>query len=169
MSKSTWLAHVSEDGRRQTVLEHSRGTARRSSSHAGNFGAGEQGELTGLAHDLGKYTVAFQRRLLDQGPKVDHSTAGAVECMKRGQPFAAFAVAGHHGGLPDGGGRGDGPGAGTFWSRINRAMAGGLEDYGAWQSELSLPDAARPEYAVRDKLEGMFFTRMLFSCLVDAD
>ena len=169
MSKSTWLAHVSEDGRQQTVLEHLQGTARRSASHAGNFGAGEQGELTGLTHDLGKYTAAFQRRLLDQGPKVDHSTAGAFECMKRGQPFAAFAVAGHHGGLPDGGGRGDGPGAGTFWSRINRAMAGGLEDYGAWQSELSLPDAARPEYAVRDKLEGMFFTRMLFSCLVDAD
>ena len=81
MSKSTWLAHVSEDGRQQTVLEHLQGTARRSSSHAGNFGAGEQGELAGRAHDLGKYTVAFQRRLLDQGPKVDHSTAGAFECM----------------------------------------------------------------------------------------
>ena len=169
MKKSIWLAHQAEDGRRQTVLEHLRGTARRSCGYARDFGAEKQGELAGLAHDLGKYTTAFQRRLLGQGPKIDHATAGAFECMKRGQPFVAFAVAGHHGGLPDGGGRGDGPESGTFWGRMNKAVEGKLESYEAWQSELTLSDAIRPAYAEKDKLEGMFFTRMLFSCLVDAD
>lgn len=91
--KSSWLAHLSEDGRQQSVLEHLRGTAQRSCLYAQSFGVGEQGELAGLAHDLGKYTAAFQHRLLQKGPKVDHATAGAFECLKRGQVFAAFAVA----------------------------------------------------------------------------
>ena len=89
--------------------------------------------------------------------------------MKLGQLFAAFAVAGHHGGLPDGGGRGDGPDAGTFFGRINRAAQGKLDDYSAWKAELTLPRAPLPDYLQKDKLAGMFFTRMLFSCLVDAD
>lgn len=167
--KSSWLAHLSEDGRQQSVLEHLRGTAQRSCLYAQSFGVGEQGELAGLAHDLGKYTAAFQHRLLQKGPKVDHATAGAFECLKRGQVFAAFAVAGHHGGLPDGGSRTDGSGTGTFLGRMNKAAKGDLEAYDAWQAEVALPDASNPAYAVQDKLEGMFFTRMLFSCLVDAD
>lgn len=88
--------------------------------------------------------------------------------MKLGQPLAAFAVAGHHGGLPDGGGRGDSSDQGTFFGRMSRAAQGKLVDYSAWSRELSLPSTAVPSSAV-DKLAGMFFTRMLFSCLVDAD
>ena len=134
------------------------------------FWGGKQGELAGLTHDAGKSTDGFQRRILQDGPRVDHSTAGAFECMKRGQLFAAFAVAGHHGGLPDGGGRGDGPDAGTFFGRIKRTAEGGLENYDAWQEGLTLPDVTvPPDYATKDMLVGMFFTRMLFSCLVDAD
>ena len=45
--------------------------------------------------------MEFQRRLAG-GPKVDHATAGAFACWRMGQPLAAFAAAGHHGGLPDG-------------------------------------------------------------------
>ncbi len=164
-----YLAHTTQDGRAQTVLEHLEGTAERCAASAAAFGAEEQGRLAGLAHDLGKYSGAFQRRLLEDGPKVDHATAGAFECMKLGQPFAAFSVAGHHGGLPDGGGRGDGPEAGTFWGRMNRAAQGKLDDYSAWARELSLSAASVPGFLERDKLAGMFFTRMLFSCLVDAD
>ena len=164
-----YWAHIAKDGRTQTILEHLEGAARRCAASAAVFGAEEQGREAGLAHDLGKYSGAFQRRLRG-GPKVDHATAGAFECMKLGQPFAAFAVAGHHGkGLPDGGGRGDGPETGTFWGRMNRAEQGRLDDYSAWTRELSLPAAAVPDFLRKDKLAGMFFTRMLFSCLVDAD
>lgn len=164
-----YLAHTAKDGRTQTVLQHLTGTAKQCAAFADTFHAPEQGQLAGSAHDVGKYSDAFQRRLLHDGPKVDHATAGAFECLKLGQLFAAFAVAGHHGGLPDGGGRGDGPDAGTFFGRINRAAQGKLDDYSAWKAELTLPRAPLPDYLQKDKLAGMFFTRMLFSCLVDAD
>ena len=163
-----YLAHIAKDGRTQTVLEHLEGVSKRCAASAAAFGAEEQGRETGLAHDVGKYSGAFQKRLRG-GPRVDHATAGAFECLKLGQPFAAFAVAGHHGGLPDGGGQGDKPDAGTFLGRINRAKKGKLDDYSAWTQELSLPAAAVPDFLKKDKLAGMFFTRMLFSCLVDAD
>ena len=37
------------------------------------------------AHDIGKYSAAFQRRLTGDSRRVDHATAGAFECMGRGQ------------------------------------------------------------------------------------
>lgn len=167
METHEYLAHLTVDGRKQQVLDHLVGTASLCSSFAAAFDAAEQGQLAGIAHDIGKFSDAFQRRL-HGAPKVDHATAGAYECLKIQQPLAAFAISGHHGGLPDGGGQGDAAGTGTFWGRINRASRGKLEDYHAWQSELSLPQANLPAFAGK-KLEGMFFTRMLFSCLVDAD
>ena len=167
MDTYAYLAHLTEDGRTQTILEHLKGTASLCSAFAAAFDAEAQGQLAGMAHDIGKYSAAFQRRL-HGGPKVDHASAGAFECLKARQLPAAFVISGHHGGLPDGGGRGDAAGAGTFWGRINRASQGRLEDYHAWQSEFSLPHANTPAFA-GTRLEGMFFTRMLFSCLVDAD
>ena len=167
MDTYAYLAHLTEDGRTQTILEHLKGTASLCSAFAAAFDAEAQGQLAGMAHDIGKYSAAFQRRL-HGGPKVDHASAGAFECLKAQQLAAAFAISGHHGGLPDGGGRGDAAGAGTFWGRINRASQGNLEGYHAWQSEFSLPHANTPAFA-GTRLEGMFFTRMLFSCLVDAD
>ena len=167
MDTYAYLAHLTEDGRTQTILEHLKGTASLCSAFAAAFDAEAQGQLAGMAHDIGKYSAAFQRRL-HGGPKVDHASAGAFECLKTQQLAAAFAISGHHGGLPDGGSRGDAAGAGTFWGRINRASQGNLEGYHAWQSEFSLPHANTPAFA-GTRLEGMFFTRMLFSCLVDAD
>ena len=167
MDTYAYLAHLTEDGRTQTILEHLKGTASLCSAFAAAFDAEAQGQLAGMAHDIGKYSAAFQRRL-HGGPKVDHASAGAFECLKARQLPAAFVISGHHGGLPDGGGRGDAAGAGTFWGRINRASQGKLEDYHAWQREFSLPHANIPAFA-GTRLEGMFFTRMLFSYLVDAD
>lgn len=163
-----YLAHISEDHREQTVLEHLEGTAERCQRFSAAFGAEELGRLTGLAHDIGKYSAAFQERLRG-GDKVDHATAGAFECFKRRQLYAAFCVAGHHGGLPDGGGRGDDPACATLWGRMNRAAAGKLEPYAPWEAELSLLPAPMPPFGGKDALSDVFFTRMLFSCLVDAD
>ena len=164
---NTYLAHIVDDGRKQTVREHLEGTAGGCAAKAAAFGAERQGRLTGLAHDIGKYTEHFQHRLLG-GPKVDHATAGAFECFKLGQPYAAFAVAGHHSGLPDGGNQMDAPDSSSFFGRMNRALQGRLPEYAAWQSELTLPAPPLPN-ALEPQMEGMFFTRMLFSCLVHAD
>lgn len=161
-----FLAHKAEDKREQTIQEHLNGTADLCAGFAADFGAEDQGRLAGLAHDLGKYSAAFQRRL-NGGPKVDHATAGAAECCKLNQSSAAFAVAGHHGGLPDGGGQGDHWDDTTFCGRMKRAALGKLEPYEAWQNEIRLPPALQPAFSGWP--EEMFFTRMLYSCLVDAD
>lgn len=138
-----YLAHRSEDGREQTVLQHLEGTAEQCAAFAAAFGAEEQGRLAGLSHDIGKYADAFQKRLDGSTQRVDHATAGAYECYRRRQPFAAFAVAGHHGGLPNGGGKGDSGDSGTFLGRMHRGQSGQLEPYRDWESQLPAPAGGR--------------------------
>lgn len=74
MDTYAYLAHLTEDGRTQTILEHLKGTASLCSAFAAAFDAEAQGQLAGMAHDIGKYSAAFQRRL-HGGPKVDHASA----------------------------------------------------------------------------------------------
>ncbi len=167
MKNPPYLSHISKDGRKQTVLEHLTGTGELCADFASAFDAREQGLLAGMAHDLGKYSDAFQHRLQGDPRQVDHSTAGAVECIKLGQADAAFAVMGHHGGLPDGGARDDNEEEPTFYGRIRKGVTGKLEPYEAWRAEVTLPQAPRPVFS--DPLDEMFFIRMLYSCLVDAD
>ena len=162
-----FLAHKSEDKRVQTIQAHLNGTADLCAGFAAAFGAEEQGRLAGLAHDLGKYSAAFQRRLEGSPERVDHATAGAAECCKLNQASAAFAIAGHHGGLPDGGSQGDHYEDKTFCGRMRKAAMGKLESYEAWKEDIQLPSAPQP--TLSSLAEEMFFTRMLYSCLVDAD
>ena len=162
-----YLAHISQDSRKQTVLEHLNGTADLCSAFASAFGAKDLGRLAGMTHDLGKYSAAFQRRIQGGAERVDHASAGAAECCKLGQSSAAFAVVGHHGGLPDGGGQGDHWEDGTFVGRMKKAALGKLEPYDAWQEEIKLPPTRQPAFSSGP--EEMFFTRMLYSCLVDGD
>lgn len=164
MDTTSALAHISEDGLRvQTITEHLQGTATLCGRFASVFGAEQAGYYTGLLHDIGKFSNAFQRRLKG-GPKVDHSTAGAKEAFQHGQPCTAFAVAGHHSGLPDGGTRSDTDAEGTLLGRMKRQ----IDSYTGWEKEITLPPPpALPPY--KDRHELAFYTRMLYSCLVDAD
>lgn len=169
MDSVSYLAHIAEDGRKQTVLAHLKGTASLARAFGQPFGGDAQAELAGLAHDIGKYSSAFQQRLSGSPKTVDHSTAGAFACFHMMQLFAAFCVAGHHGGLPDGGSQVDHPDEPTFFGRINRAALGKLAPCPQWEKELRLPTPPLPPFTQSDPMEGMFFTRMLYSCLVDAD
>ena len=164
MEHSTRLAHISEDGTRtQTVYDHLAGTARLAGSFAVPFEAQSEAEFAAWLHDVGKYSDAFQLRLKG-GPKVDHSTAGAQEALRRGHPQVSFAIAGHHSGLPDGGSPADDPGDATLYGRSKKPVA----PYDGWQ-EVTLPASTPPAWACADPLSLAFFTRMLYSCLVDAD
>ena len=113
----TYLAHRSEDGRTQPLKEHLEGTATLCAAFANSFGAADQGKLIGLAHDLGKGSAAFQERLFG-GPKVDHATWGALACAKLDLLWGAHCVAGHHGGLLDGGSWTDQAGDPTLMGRL---------------------------------------------------
>lgn len=169
MNSVAFYAHKSEDGRKQTVLQHLQGTAKLCAAFAAEFGEESQGRVLGLSHDIGKYSAEFQNRLLNNGHKVDHATAGAFECYKKGQGFAAFCVAGHHGGIPSWGGRGDTPDRSTMCARMKRAEQLQIPNYGAWRSELQLPPADDPKGVSDSPISEDFMTRMLYSCLTDAD
>lgn len=140
------------------------------------FGMRSLAEQMGLAHDIGKYSRGFQDRILRDGPRVDHSTAGAHELLERGSWQGAYCVAGHHGGLPDGGTDADHEGAGTLASRMRAAKRGAIPDYDAFRDEVTLSAEALSSVRASEATStpglvfaNAFATRMLFSCLVDAD
>ena len=166
MDRSAFLSHISEDGREQTVIDHLEGTARRSAAFASDFGSESFGRLVGLAHDIGKNSPAFQKRLKG-GPKVDHATAGAIECAKIGAAISACCVIGHHSGLPDYGNlEVDMPGDATFCGRLKKGIQSRSPSY-TWSGPLP---AVPPEPDFQNDLYRLsLWTRMLYSCLVDAD
>ena len=154
--ENKFLAHIAEDGRERTVFEHLAGAASLAAEFSRPFGGEAQGLLAGTAHDIGKYSAAFQRRLTGDSRRVEHATAGAFECMGRGQPFAAFAVAGHHGGRHLLGT--DQPGGPLRAGALRRLGPGGIP-----------ARRTTSPFAKQNPGAGMFFTCMLYSCLVDAD
>ena len=167
-----FVTHRREDGTFQPLKEHIENVGERAAQFAAAFDAAEHGREAGLLHDIGKYSSKGQKRQRDpeHTAKVDHSSAGAQEARRRGDPMAAFAVAGHHGGLPDRGGK-SAADDGTLFARLNKTLTGG-DDPSAWKQEIVLPSSIpMPSWAVNCQ-EGRvqaLYTRMLFSCLVDAD
>lgn len=160
-----FYAHIREDGKMQTVEEHLKGTAERSQKFAAAFSQEDRGYLIGYVHDAGKCSQAFQRRLLEDGPKVDHATAGALECAKINEMFSACCVIGHHGGLPDyGNSRADLPGTPTFIGRLKNGMQQKIPPY-QWDEKIQ----ALPQPQFPDGFTQSLWVRMLYSCLVDAD
>lgn len=164
------IAHINESGEEQTIEEHLHGTARLAEGFAKEFGCGEMGYFCGILHDIGKYSGEFQRRIKDpeHTRKVDHSTAGALEAMRRNNIPAAMAIAGHHSGLLDGGSwKGSVEGDGTFFGRIKKQPP----DYSEWKTKMMPGNANAPSFCIgADQGFAMsFFIRMIYSCLVDAD
>lgn len=159
-----YLAHIAEDGREQSVEAHLLGTASLAKQFAEAFGAERDAELAGDLHDIGKCTVGFQMRL-HGGARVDHATAGAKAAFEKGNLPVAFAIAGHHGGIPDGGNAHDQQEEATLCGRVKRSSTFDASILG----QLELPPMKPPPWLGRDLLQNAFYTRMLYSCLVDAD
>ncbi len=164
----SYLAHTDENGRQQLLKDHLENTAELCGKFAEKFGAYDEGYCCGLLHDIGKYSLKFQKRILGSGEKVDHSTAGAKLCWdKKGMyQFLSYCIAGHHAGLPD---TGDPGSPGTMLGRMKKS----LEDYQAYAGEITVPVLGNPPFQlVKSENMDFFFSmfiRMLYSCLVDAD
>ena len=165
MNDKEFLAHISEDGRKQLLKDHLIGTADLAYEFAASFGQEEYAHYIGLYHDVGKYSKEFQHRLMG-GPKVDHSTAGAYIAFKNHLSEAAFCIAGHHSGLPNAGSRTDVEGS-TLLARMNKAADRRIPDYSEWKNEIN--DSFRKQNGSTSRYSAFFRTQMLYSCLVDAD
>ena len=171
MDENYFPAHIrNENGKIvvQSVLKHLRGTEELATAFAAKFHAENDASLAALVHDIGKASEDFRKHI--QYPelkmRVDHSTIGA-QAVKDNLPVA-FAVAGHHGGLPDGGNRRTATGDdSTLFGRLKRKN---LPDCSSWRKWLTLPTGGAPYFCKNaDPLVWQFYIRMLFSCLVDAD
>ena len=160
----------------QTLQNHATNVGNLAATFAQVFGVDEIACYTGQLHDLGKYSLPFQKRLKGETKSVDHSTAGAKIAVERwGNAIGklmAFCIAGHHAGLANGNGEGDN--RRTLKQRLALQFGEDIPTLNnLWQQEIKLPqnlsapplkaDAHHPFFSYA------FFTRMLYSCLVDAD
>lgn len=158
----------------QPLAEHLRSVSRKAGGSAAIFGVQGLAELSGLLHDIGKYTDEFQRRIAGDAVRVDHATRGAMLAVERYGALGhllAYGIAGHHAGLANG------ADAGERTALRDRLRGIGLPPLlDRWKQEIALPDAIKllppamkrhsPERAM---FQSTFLARMLFSCLVDAD
>lgn len=163
----------------------------RVSELAAQFGAAtgqsREAELAGLFHDFGKYSARFQRVLTGEEHGIDHAFAGAAALYSQQKTSGAYkpiieAVQGHHDGLVS---------LAELSTALRRTLADAEADYcpsgktpslrgqAEFQAALSafLNDFPAFRFAKLDEravsqgeyVRDMLDTRMLFSCLVDAD
>ena len=176
-----FFAHSTDDpsmGNWQSLSGHLLGVGALAQRNAQVFGGEDLAQVQGWLHDLGKYTQPFQERLRGSTQRVDHSTHGAQIALQRfgvaGQ-LLAYGIAGHHAG------RANGQGEGERSSLADRLAASLPALDPVWGRDLDLPDKLampagfkpysqdRQKAKERMPFQLSFLTRMLFSCLVDAD
>jgi CRISPR-associated endonuclease/helicase Cas3 len=151
----------------QPLEDHLAGVARLAEEFSAVFCAGEWGKASGLLHDAGKATAAFQARLMGKTERVDHSTFGAQLAKDNAGQLGlilSYVIAGHHGGLADGG---------EQETELHYRLKHGKVP----QDAKVLPGIGMPGHLTlpfklakdRAGFSLSLFTRMIFSCLVDAD
>jgi CRISPR-associated endonuclease/helicase Cas3 len=154
----------------QILKDHLENVANIASKFSSDFNAEKLAYAAGLLHDIGKYSPEFQRRLDGANIRVDHSTAGAQEARKLYGAFQSrileYVITGHHGGLLNYGSTESG-----LEDRLSKPF---LPDYSLYKNEILIQNLNefRPCLTPIHNRMGFtisFYTRMLFSCLVDAD
>lgn len=159
----------------QLLSSHLQNVAQIAKSNAQYFNGESFAELAGQLHDLGKYSIEFQMRLKGSNKRVDHASAGAITAQEKWGilgKILAFCIAGHHAGLANG--IDEGQKRSNLKSRLNQKFGIDIPSLEViWKSEIELPEKISvPTLIKRNGLVGFqltFFTRMIFSCLVDAD
>ncbi|HUW31639.1 MAG TPA: CRISPR-associated helicase Cas3' [Planctomycetota bacterium] len=172
MAKELQIAHVAELGeglhRVQTVEEHSQAVARLAAQFCRSFPWSSWSRLAGLWHDIGKCSEDFQQRIRGKPIRVDHSSAGAQHAVKVLHDFGrvlAYCIAGHHAGLPNGASNDD--------AALTHRLRKTIPDFSTCPASLlEARPLSPPPFLPTPRLPGFslaFFTRMIYSCLVDAD
>ena len=161
----------------QTLEEHLEGVATLAEEFASVFGAGDWGNIVGANHDLGKATLPWQAYLRYANKIVDefsqfysghpnHAAVGAQWLFKHSDQagkLLAYCIAGHHGGLPNW--------TDTSTAALNQKVIKQIPEIGISIADPRIPKEFPILHPQTERLgfQLQFFTRMLFSCLVDAD
>lgn len=182
--KPEYIAHVRNGSIAEPphdLADHLTAVAGLAGQFAASFGAGDIAELGGYWHDLGKFRQGFQQYIRSQADENSHlesrvtsrdkthSAAGAWHAVERfgdaGRALA-YLIAGHHGGLPDWHGgldmrlAKDNPEARREYEEARAAAPAELLDRGEVTDLKKVPGGS---------IGFALWTRMQFSCLVDAD
>ena len=178
--RASSIAHVRADQDSEFILhelaDHLLGTGDKAQRFGDRFGHGDWAALAGRWHDLGKYRPAFQSYIrsasgydahIETAPgRVDHSTAGAIHALNVFEDappgrILAYCIAGHHAGLPD-----------WYGAASSLSQRRTQTDYLKEALSAGAPEhllAADAETRPKPGCDAAMWTRMLFSCLVDAD
>lgn len=198
--KGKYIAHVKEENGRwveHLLSEHLKETALKAREFADVFGAGDWAETAAKWHDLGKYVPGWQKHIRHEtgydldahietlSGKINHSSAGAVLAFKRIKvpqiaSILAYAIAGHHAGLPDWY-----PGEASGYPLPQRiSKKNDLQDLDkndlsqiyAIKEAHDIIEASLPKFPPYNKENWKkwnshlhLWIRMIYSCLVDAD
>lgn len=178
-------------GRQATVKEHLEAVMALSEKYGAEIGAPQSARLAAQMHDFGKYSEKFQAKLKGAAmPPIDHAICGASCLYKmanpkneaaRGKKYYPVmeAINGHHDGLTEISSIRQ-----TLFENIHEdkekekangkisALSGSEEYKKAFSAfQRDFPDF-RPEInesSPAENMISMLYSRMLFSCLVDAD
>lgn len=180
MPSNRYYAHSGRNADRsdwQTLPEHHQAVSRLAAARGQVMGLAASAALSGALHDFGKYDPAFDQILQGRNLRVDHSTAGGWLALSRAEPqyrpaaeILAYAILGHHAGLPDK----ENPSDTCLNQRIRAfesrnpldpaIIAAAQVDLQPVMRELMAKcPGPRPDFNLS------LAARMVFSCLVDAD
>ncbi len=181
-----------KNGKQVTVCEHIDTVSDYAAKFGEQIGMENEAAVAGLFHDFGKYSESFQAVLKHDKHNVDHAVCGAALLYNniklannpRKTPYHSIieAVNGHHDGLKYigdikdylrtnvSGGEDISVNGGKYSALSGRgqyetAFNAFLEEHMSFK----FPRIDSNKLNGADEIQYMLFTRMLFSCLVDAD